>query len=86
MLALGLTANKRAFDAKVTPHCFVIDAKGNLAYKGAIDCVVQTMRHEGPRAFYQGVVPQFFRLTGWSIVMFVSFEQLKLAAARAGAA
>jgi peroxiredoxin len=27
----------RAYDAKVTPHCFVIDGKGILAYKGAID-------------------------------------------------
>lgn len=23
----------------MTPHCFVIDAKGNLAYKGAIDSI-----------------------------------------------
>ncbi|MEI7651447.1 MAG: redoxin domain-containing protein [Verrucomicrobiota bacterium] len=27
----------RAFEAKVTPHCYVIDEKGILAYKGAID-------------------------------------------------
>ena len=27
----------RAYDAKVTPHCFVIDGKGVLVYKGAID-------------------------------------------------
>lgn len=27
----------RAYDAKVTPHCFVIDGNGVLAYKGAID-------------------------------------------------
>ncbi len=26
-----------AYGAKTTPHCFVIDAKGNLAYRGAID-------------------------------------------------
>jgi peroxiredoxin len=26
-----------AYGAKSTPHCFVIDAKGNLAYRGAID-------------------------------------------------
>jgi hypothetical protein len=49
-------------------------------YRNAFDCVVKTMRHEGPAAFYQGVVPQFFRITGWNIVMFVSFEQLKRAA------
>jgi peroxiredoxin len=27
----------RTYGAKSTPHCFVIDAKGNLAYRGAID-------------------------------------------------
>jgi len=27
----------RAYEAKTTPHCFVIDGKGVLAYKGAID-------------------------------------------------
>ena len=32
----------RAFDAKVTPHCFVIDGKGNLVYKGAIDSIPST--------------------------------------------
>lgn len=42
------------------------------SYAGAIDCIVQTMRNEGPAAFYQGVAPQFVRITAWNIVMFVS--------------
>jgi len=29
----------RAFGAKNTPHMFVIDAKGNIAYRGAIDSI-----------------------------------------------
>ncbi|PAZ04636.1 MAG: hypothetical protein CAK86_05050 [Opitutia bacterium AMD-G1] len=29
----------RAYEAKVTPHCFVIDGKGTLVYKGAIDSI-----------------------------------------------
>ena len=45
-------------------------------YSGALDCIGKTLRAEGPRAFYQGVVPQFFRITGWNICMFVSLEQL----------
>jgi solute carrier family 25 uncoupling protein 8/9 len=61
-------------------------ASAPVVYRGAIDCVVQTLRHEGPMAFYQGVVPQFYRLTGWSIVMFVSFEKLKAVAAESLAA
>ena len=46
-------------------------------YSGALDCIARTFATEGPRAFYQGVVPQFYRITGWNIVMFVSFEQIK---------
>jgi hypothetical protein len=59
-------------------------AAGGPRYSGALDCLAQTLRHEGPLALYQGVTPMFVRLTGWSIVMFLSFEQLKLAVARAG--
>jgi len=31
----------RAYGAKSTPHCMVIDAKGNLAYRGAIDNMLE---------------------------------------------
>ena len=31
-----------AYDAKVTPHCFVISPDGKLAYKGAIDSIAST--------------------------------------------
>ncbi len=55
---------------------------GAPVYRGALDCLVTTLRTEGPGAFYQGVLPQFFRLTGWSVVMFVSMEQLKVVAQR----
>lgn len=57
------------------------EAGGSAAYSGAVDCFVRTLRNEGFWAFYQGVTPQFFRITGWNIVMFVTFEQLKKAAA-----
>jgi len=30
-------ATGKAYGAKTTPHCFVIDQKGNMAYMGAID-------------------------------------------------
>lgn len=59
---------------------------GAVVYKGAVDCIVRTLRAEGPRAFYQGVTPAFFRLTGWSIVMFLSLEQLQAAYRRSAAA
>jgi len=57
-------------------------ASATPEYSGAFDCIAKTLRREGPAALYQGVVPQFFRITGWNIVMFVSLEQLKAALAR----
>lgn len=60
-------------------------APSGPVYTGALDCIAKTLKHEGPLAFYQGVVPQFFRITGWNIVMFVTFEQLKKAAAGSSA-
>ena len=57
-------------------------APGAPVYAGALDCLLKTLRAEGPRALYQGVLPQFFRLTGWSVVMFASLEQLKAAMQR----
>ena len=47
---------------------------------GAFECVATMLRTEGVGAFYKGVAPAFFRLTGWSIVMFTTFEQFKAAA------
>ena len=46
-------------------------------YTGALDCFTKTLRHEGPMAFYKGVLPQFLRITCWNIVMFVTLERLK---------
>ncbi len=40
----------RAYDAKVTPHCFVIDGKGVLAYKGAIDSIKSTKSSDVEKA------------------------------------
>jgi solute carrier family 25 (mitochondrial uncoupling protein), member 8/9 len=49
----------------------------NIVYKGALDCIVKTFQNEGILAFYQGVIPMFYRLTGWNILMFIGFEQCK---------
>jgi peroxiredoxin len=37
----------RAYDAKTTPHMFVIDASGNIAYQGAIDNDASGEKKEG---------------------------------------
>lgn len=48
------------------------------AYKGVVDCFTRTSREEGFRAFYKGFVPNFTRLGSWSVVCFISMEQIKM--------
>ncbi len=40
----------RAYDARVTPHMFVIDPKGTLAYMGGIDSIRSTDISDVPKA------------------------------------
>ncbi|XP_071447232.1 dicarboxylate carrier UCP2-like [Hetaerina americana] len=47
-------------------------------YKGATDCAIRMMVQEGPLAFYKGFTPSFARLVSWNIVMWLTYEQLKL--------
>ncbi len=48
-------------------------------YNGLFDCVSQTLRNEGPLAFYNGFTANFMRIGTWNIVMFVTLEQIKKA-------
>ena len=38
--------------------------------------------NEGPLAFYNGFTANFMRIGAWSVVMFLSLEQIKMFAAR----
>ncbi|HJQ56838.1 MAG TPA: redoxin domain-containing protein [Vineibacter sp.] len=40
----------RAYDARVTPHMFIIDAKGSLVYMGGIDSIRSTSLADVPKA------------------------------------
>jgi len=46
-------------------------------YKNPLDCVVKTLKHEGPLAFYGGFVANCARLVSWNIVMFMSLQQIR---------
>lgn len=48
-------------------------------YKGAANCAVQMFAKEGFSAFYKGFTPSFCRLVSWNIVLWLSYEQIKLA-------
>jgi hypothetical protein len=40
----------KAYDAKVTPHLYIIDKEGKLAYNGAIDSLATTEASDIPKA------------------------------------
>ncbi|KAK8724389.1 hypothetical protein OTU49_011369 [Cherax quadricarinatus] len=46
-------------------------------YSSTVDCLVQTVKSEGPLALYKGFIPTWLRLGPWNIIFFVTFEQLK---------
>ena len=54
-------------------------AKGK--YKGAFQCAQETILKEGMSALYRGFTVSCMRLVSWNIVLWLSYEQLKIAAA-----
>lgn len=50
-----------------------------VPYNGVADCVMKTIRNDGPMAFYAGFTANFMRIGTWNIVMFVTLEQIKKA-------
>nr|XP_040036980.1 mitochondrial uncoupling protein 2-like [Gasterosteus aculeatus aculeatus] len=52
-------------------------------YRSASNCALSMVRNEGAKAFYKGFMPSFLRLGSWNIVMFVTYEQIKIGMTRA---
>jgi len=48
-------------------------------YSSPLDCIWQTLRHEGLVAFYKGFGPNVMRIAGWNCFMFLTLEQVKKA-------
>jgi len=46
-------------------------------YKGALDCAVKTVRAEGVMALYKGFIPTISRQGPFTVVLFVTLEQLR---------
>jgi hypothetical protein len=55
-----------------------MNTSGGQAYKGVLDCGVQTLRSEGFGGFWKGLAPTFLRLAPHNILLWVSFEQIML--------
>lgn len=54
-----------------------VDAGGKAPYAGALDCAVKTVRSEGPMALYKGFIPTISRQGPFTIVLFVTLEQVR---------
>ncbi|XP_011265856.1 mitochondrial uncoupling protein 2 isoform X1 [Camponotus floridanus] len=74
--AAGLCTTLAASPVDVVKTRYMNSAPGE--YKGAMDCAIRTFAQEGPSAFYKGFVPSFSRLVSWNIVLWVTYEQMKL--------
>jgi len=64
------------FDVVKTRMMNSLKGVGN-SYKNPLDCIIKTMKNEGPLAFYNGFVANCSRLVSWNIVMFVSLQQIR---------
>ncbi|KAL1327482.1 hypothetical protein HN51_037533 [Arachis hypogaea] len=46
-------------------------------YSGALDCAMKTVRAEGPMALYKGFIPTITRQGPFTVVLFVTLEQVR---------
>ncbi|KAI4375596.1 hypothetical protein MLD38_013449 [Melastoma candidum] len=54
-----------------------VEAGCEAPYKGAIDCAMKTIKAEGPLALYKGFVPTISRQGPFTVVLFVTLEQVR---------
>merc|ERR1712166_80521 len=55
----------------------------NPLYKGTVDCLKQSVGKEGVLSLWKGLGPAYLRCAPWSLVFFVTFEQLRKATGQA---
>jgi len=71
----GFCATILASPVDVIKTRFMNSPKGR--YRGAMQCALETLRNEGPLAFYKGFNASFTRLVAWNICLWLTYEQLK---------
>lgn len=49
----------------------------NKIYKGSLDCLAKTVKHEGVMALYKGFLPSYIRLGPWNVLFFMTYENCK---------
>lgn len=78
-LIAGVSATVVASPVDVIKTRFMNAGPG--VYSSALECARLTVRREGLPALYRGFTASCSRLVSWNIVLWVSFEQIKLAVA-----
>ncbi|CAI0467789.1 unnamed protein product [Linum tenue] len=54
-----------------------VEAGKAAPYSGALDCAIKTVRAEGPMALYKGFIPTISRQGPFTVVLFVTLEQVR---------
>ncbi|KAH6822616.1 uncoupling protein 5 [Perilla frutescens var. hirtella] len=54
-----------------------VEAGKAAPYSGAVDCAVKTIKAEGPMALYKGFIPTISRQGPFTVVLFVTLEQVR---------
>lgn len=75
-LGAGLCTTIVASPVDVVKTRFMNSGPGE--YKGAIDVAGKMLFQEGFMSFYKGFIPSFSRLVSWNIVLWLTYEQLKI--------
>jgi len=74
-LGAGLIAVCIASPLDVVKSRMMADKEG--IYKSMPGCFAKTLSADGPLAFYKGFTANFARVGSWSVVMFLTLEQVK---------
>ena len=74
-LAAGLAAATVGTPADVVKARMMNQREGQ--YRGSVDCLLQTVRAEGPASLYKGFLPCWLRMAPWSLTFWLTFEKLR---------
>jgi hypothetical protein len=75
-LTAGLCTATASNPVDVVKTRYMNDQK---AYKGVVDCFVQTVKKEGPQALFKGFIPNYIRLGSHCMFMLPLYEQMRRA-------
>ena len=58
----------------IMKHRALVEPHNSITYKGPLDCAIKTLRTEGIRGLYKGLVPTLARLTPHTVILWVVQE------------